>query len=56
MEPDNFNFFGISIWGIGMDYSDVEFLALEKDQDYSIVFEVAPKHCISHFLLTMRAT
>ena len=30
-----------------MDYHDVEWLALETNQDHSVVVEVAPKYCIS---------
>ena len=34
-------------WGIGLDYCDVEWLALEMNRDHSIVSEVVPKYCIS---------
>ena len=30
-----------------MDYSDVVWFALEKNRDHSVVFETAPKYCIS---------
>ena len=30
-----------------MDYCDVEWFALETNRDHSIIFEVAPKYCIS---------
>ena len=30
-----------------MDYYDVEWFALEMNQDNSVIFEVAPKYCIS---------
>ena len=30
-----------------MDCCDIEWLALEMNRDHSIVFEVAPKYCIS---------
>ena len=43
----NFSFFSISGWGIGLDYCDVELFTFETDRDHSIVFEVAPKYCIS---------
>ena len=43
----NFSFFGVSVWGIELDYCDVEWFALEMNRDCSVVFEVAPKHCIS---------
>ena len=30
-----------------MDYCEVEWLALKINQDHSVVFEIAPKYCIS---------
>ena len=39
--------FGISGWGIDLDYCDIEWLALEMNRDDSVVFEIAPKYCIS---------
>ena len=47
MEPFNFNFFGISGWGIDLDYCDIEWFALEMNRDHSVIFEIAPKYCIS---------
>ena len=47
MEPVNFSLFGISGWGIDLDYCDVECFALEMNQDHSVIFEAAPKYCIS---------
>ena len=41
----NFSFFGISGWDIDLDYCDIEWFALETD--HSVVFEIAPKYCIS---------
>ena len=41
----NFSFFGISCWGIDSDYRDIEWFALERDRDHSVVFEIAPKYC-----------
>ena len=35
----NFSFLGISGWGIDLDYCDVEWFALETNQDHSIIFE-----------------
>ena len=29
-----------------MDYCDLEWFALELNRDHSVVFEIAPKHCI----------
>ena len=42
IEPFNFIFFGSSGWGIHLDYSDVEWFALETNQDHSVIFEIAP--------------
>ena len=39
--------FSISGWGIDLDYCDSEWFALETKIDYSVVFEIAPKYCIS---------
>ena len=30
--------------GIGLDYCDIEWLALETNRDHSVVFEIASKH------------
>ena len=35
------------LWGIDLDYYDIEWLALEMNRDHSVVFEIAPKYCIS---------
>jgi len=45
--PVNFSFFGISGWGIDLNYCNVEWFALEMNQYHSIVFEIVPKYCIS---------
>jgi len=45
--PFSFSFFGISGWGIDLDYCDIEWFALEMNRDHSVVFEIAPKYCIS---------
>ena len=42
--------------GIDLDYSDIEWFALETNRDHSVVFEIASKYCISVLLLTMMAT
>ena len=39
--------FSISGWGIDLDYCDTEWFALETNREHSIVFEIAPKYCIS---------
>ena len=33
--------------GIDLDYCDIEWFALEMNRDYSVVFEIASKYCIS---------
>ena len=38
--------FSISGWGIDLDYCDIEWFALEKNRDHSVIFEIASKHCI----------
>ena len=37
--------------GIDLDYCDIEWLALEMNQDHFVVFEMAPKYCISDSLI-----
>ena len=34
--------FSVTGWGIDLDYSDVEWFALEMNRDHSVVFETAP--------------
>ena len=36
----------LSGWGIDLDYCDIEWFALEKNRDHSVVFEIASKYCI----------
>ena len=48
--------FNISTWDINLSYCDIEWFALETNTDHSAVFESAPKHCISDFLLTVRGS
>ena len=47
MFKEPFSFFGITGWGIDLDYCDIEWFALETNRDHSVVFEIAPKYCIS---------
>ena len=47
MELFNFSFFGISGWGTDLDYCDIEWFALKTNRDHSVIFEMAPKNCIS---------
>ena len=35
------------LWGIDLDYCDIEWFALEMDRDHSIVSDIASKYCIS---------
>ena len=39
-EPFNFNFFSVTGWGIGLDYSDIEWFALEMNRDHSVAVVV----------------
>ena len=43
IEPVNFSFFSISGWGVDLGYCDVEWIALEMNQDHFVVFEIPPK-------------
>ena len=47
VEPFNFGFFSVTGWGIGLDYRDIEWFALQTNRDHSVVFEIASKYCIS---------
>ena len=35
------------LWGIDLDYCDIEWFALEMNRDHSVVFEIALKYCLS---------
>ena len=39
----------IQFWGIGLDYHDIEWFALEMNRDRSVVFEIASKYSILDF-------
>ena len=43
----SFSFFSVTVWGIDLDYCDIEWFALEMNRDPSVMFEIASKHCIS---------
>ena len=45
--PFNFILFCISAWGIDLDYSDIEWFALETNRDHFVVFETESKYCVS---------
>ena len=47
IEPFNFSFFSVTGWGIDLDYSVIEWFAMEVNRDHSVVFEIASKYCIS---------
>ena len=38
--------FGISVWGIALDYCDTEWFALDTIGDHSVIFETVPKYYI----------
>ena len=38
--------FRVTGQGIGLDYCDIEWFALEANRDHSVVFEIASKYCI----------
>ena len=40
-------FFSITDWGIDLDYCDIEWFALERNRDHSVIFEIESKYCIS---------
>ena len=42
----SFILFGISSWGIDLDYSDIEWFALEMNRDHSAIFETTSKYCV----------
>ena len=48
MELFDFTFFGISGWGIDLDYHDIEWFALETNRDHSSFLRFLRKYCISH--------
>ena len=50
-EPFNFSFFSVSGWGIDLDYCHIEWFALETNRNHSVIFEIAPKYCISDFFV-----
>ena len=47
IELFNFSFFSITSWDTVMYYSDIEWCALEMNQAYSVIFEIASKYCFS---------
>ena len=45
IEPFIYSFFSITGWGTDLDYFDIEWFALEKNRDLSVIFEIASKYC-----------
>ena len=43
----SFSFFSIIGLGMDLDYSNIEWFALEMNRDHSVVFEIASKYYIS---------
>ena len=41
------SFFSVTGWGIGLDYCDTEWFALEMNRDHCVVFKIASNHCVS---------
>ena len=48
IEPFNLSFFGISGWGINLDYCDMEWFFFETNRDHSVIFEIASQYCFSN--------
>ena len=48
----------LSYWGIELDFRDVEWFALETNQDHSVIFEIAAILSTAFWtlLLSMRST
>ena len=46
IEPFNLNISTISDWGIDLHYCDIEWFALERNRDHSVILETASKYCI----------
>ena len=50
-----FSSFSITGWGIDLDYCDTDWFALEMNRDHSVIFEIAPKYCISDSFIDYEA-
>ena len=42
---------GLSGWGMDLDDCDTEWFALKTNRDHFVIFETAPKYCISDFVV-----
>ena len=40
-----------TVWGIDLDYCDIEWFSLETNRDHFVIFEIASKYCISDSLV-----
>ena len=49
--PLHVNFFGVTGWGIGLDYRGIPWFALQTNRDHSVVLEMASKYSISESFL-----
>ena len=56
IEPFNFSFFGITGWGIDLDYCDTERFALETTEIILLFLRLHPSTSFQTLLLTMRGT
>ena len=45
-QPFNFSFFSITGQGIDLDYSDIEWFALDTNKNHFVIFKIASKYCI----------
>ena len=46
IEPFDFSFFSVTGRGIGLDYHDIGWFALEMNRDHSVFFEISSKYCV----------
>ena len=53
---NNFCFFGIIVWGRDLDYSDIEWFALERTEIILLFLILHPSTAFHTLLLTMMAT
>ena len=56
IEPSNLSFSTISGWGIALHYCDIEWFALERNRDRSVILETASKYCILDSSVDLRDT
>ena len=46
LELFNFSLLSITGQGVDLDYSDIEWFALETNRDHSVIVEIASEYCI----------